>query len=163
MTHGAPFTVTVQDAAVRAALTRLTSRVTHPRPALEDIGRALVNLTEDSFQAHASPWGEPWPKLSKRYERRMAKRGRATTRTLQRTGGLAASLHHTASDTQVTVGVSKVYAAIHQFGGTPDMPPGPRAVPAAPYLPIRRTGALAPVARAVIERVIGVYLQPDAR
>ena len=35
---------------------------------------------------------------------------------------------------ELRVGSNLVYAAIHQFGGTPDMHPGPAAIPARAYL-----------------------------
>jgi hypothetical protein len=53
------FTVTLDDAQVQAALTRLTSRLANMTPIMEDVGRALGNLTEDAFQAE----GPGWPQL----------------------------------------------------------------------------------------------------
>jgi hypothetical protein len=58
MADGA-ITVTIDDAGVRAGLAKLVGRLAHMAPVMEDIGRALGNLTEDAFQAQ----GPGWPAL----------------------------------------------------------------------------------------------------
>ncbi|MEI8599765.1 phage virion morphogenesis protein [Shewanella sp. PP-Sp27a-2] len=54
-------------------------------------------------------------------------------------GGLAASVAADSGDFWAAIGSNKIYAAIHHFGGTDDMPAGPAGIPARPYL-----GALFP-------------------
>ncbi len=143
---GQPFTITIDDTEVRAALARLAQRATDTLPAMQDIGRALENLTEDAFAAE----GPGWPALTPAYVRR---RGEANP-ILQRDRQLAGSLHHTATATRATVGVSKIYAAIHQFGGTAGMAPGPAAIPPRPYLPLTADGALLPAAAAEVLEIL---------
>jgi phage virion morphogenesis protein len=156
-----PFTITIDDAQVQAALTDLIRRVTNPGPALADIGRALGNLTEDAFQAE----GPGWPPLS---PVTVARRGRAHP-ILQDTGGLAASITHGADATSAWVGASKVYAAVHQFGqpkgasgrtrrGAP-IPWGD--IPARPFLPVDRAGTLAPAAQTEILAILTEYLRAN--
>jgi len=58
MADGA-ITVTIDDAEVRAALGQLVAQLAHMTPVMEDLGRALGNLTEDAFQAQ----GPGWPAL----------------------------------------------------------------------------------------------------
>lgn len=128
------FTVTLDDAQVQAALTRLTSRLANMTPIMEDVGRALGNLTEDAFQAEGPGWPQLRPATVKR-------RGSAHP-ILQASGGLAASITHGATKDSAWVGTSKKYAAIHQFGGTGNMAPGPRAIPPRPFLPLSPEGTL---------------------
>jgi phage virion morphogenesis protein len=141
------FTVTIDDRAVQAALTRLARQVADMTPVMEDIGRALGKLTEDAFQAE----GPGWPALS---PVTVARRGGAHP-ILQDSGGLAASITHGGNRRSAWVGASKVYAAVQQFGqkkgasgrtrrGAP-IPWGD--IPPRPYLPIDESGALTPAAR----------------
>lgn len=106
----APFTITLDDREFQAGLARLIRHVTDLTPIMQDIGAALGNLTEDAFQAE----GPGWPQLAPATVR---KRGSAHP-ILQDTGGLAASVTHGGGRDSAWVGVSKKYAAIHQFGGT---------------------------------------------
>jgi phage virion morphogenesis protein len=165
-----PFTITIDDAQVQAALTDLIRRVTNPGPALADIGRALGNLTEDAFQAEASPFGPAWPDLSDVTKKRRAAIGKWPGPMLQMTaGGLAASITHGADATSAWVGASKVYAAVHQFGqpkgasgrtrrGAP-IPWGD--IPARPFLPVDRAGTLAPAAQTEILAILTEYLRAN--
>ena len=129
---------------------------------MEDIARMLANRTEDSFEKEASPFGPKWAKLTERYvERPRDKGGRGgdATPILQRdAGGMAASITHKGTAERATVAVSKEYAAIHQFGGTAGMRPGPRAIPPRPFLPVSPDGDLpADVAREILS-ILTEYL-----
>lgn len=156
-----PFEITVDDAAVHAALARLIGKLAHPAPLMQDIGRALANITEDSFQDERSPTGVPWEPLTPAYVLRPRKRGGRDGDAhpiLQRDGGLAASITHGGDDRSAWVGASKLYAAIHQFGGRPDMAPGPAAIPARPFLPVGKGGDLAAPAREAVLDLVRKYL-----
>lgn len=164
----AAFTITINDAPVQAALTALLNRVTDLTPAMEDLGRALVNITEDAFQNEASPFGPAWPDLSDVTKKRRAAIGKWPGQKLQVTGGagLAGSISHDADATKVIVGAGKEYAAVQQFGqpkgasgrtrrGAP-IPWGD--IPPRPFLPIDRAGTLAPVAQTEILAILQAYL-----
>jgi phage virion morphogenesis protein len=105
----APFTITLDDKQVQDGLAKLARHISDLTPVMEDIGAKLGNLTEDAFQAE----GPGWPQLSKA---RVKQRGNAHP-ILQDTGGLAASITHGGDRDSAWVGASKIYAAIHQFGG----------------------------------------------
>ena len=106
----APFTVTLDDAQVQAALTNLVKHIANLAPTMRSIGRKLGDLTEDAFQSEGPGWPQLRPATVKR-------RGSAHP-ILQDTGGLAASITHGGDAASAWVGVGKIYAAIHQFGGT---------------------------------------------
>jgi len=157
----AAFTVTVDDRDLPAYLDRLARRG-GAKPVMEDIARALANRTEDAFQAEASPFGPKWPALTGRYVKRARKhggRGGDAHPILQRHGGLTASITHGASATEAWVGASKEYAAIHQFGGTAGMAPGPAAIPPRPYLPVSPDGELSPTAEREILEILRRHLE----
>lgn len=154
------FDVTVQSAEVAAALARARERLADLTPLMEDIGRALGNLTEDAIQAERSPFGPAWRPLTPDYVLRPRPHGRGgdASPMLQLTGGLAASITHGGDANTAWVRASKRYAAIHQFGGLPSMRPGPAAIPARPYLPIDPAGNLAPAARDMVLDLVRAYL-----
>lgn len=164
------FSITIDDRQVQAALTALISHVSDLTPALEDMGRALVNITEDAFQAEASPFGQAWDALSTSYVERprdQGGRGGDSGPILQRDGLLAASIHYETRPDQLIFGAGREYAAVHQFGqpqgasgrtsrGAP-IPWG--TIPARPYLPIDSAGTLAPVAQDELLRILTGYLR----
>lgn len=142
----APFSITVDDAQVQAAITRLIRHVSDLTPIMEDIGAGLGNLTEDAFQAEGPGWPQLRPATVK-------KRGSAHP-ILQVDGQLAASITHGGDRNSAWVGASKVYAAVHQFGqpkgasgttrrGAP-IPWGD--IPPRPFLPMTASGELTPAA-----------------
>jgi len=61
---GANLTITVDDAAVRAALARLLAELKNPKPALRDIGEYLLRATDEHFRRQSGPDGTPWAQLS---------------------------------------------------------------------------------------------------
>jgi phage virion morphogenesis protein len=65
-----------------------------------------VELTRQTFEKEADPYGKPWAKLKLRSGRILAK-----------TGGLKGSVHAKATGKRFTIGMGKSYASYHQ-GGT---------------------------------------------
>ncbi|QYK02790.1 phage virion morphogenesis protein [Shewanella psychrotolerans] len=101
---------------------------------MNDIAAILESATEGAFEAEADPVsGAPWPSLSDNYLKANPKR--IGGKMLQASaGGLAASISADSGDFWASIGSNKIYAAIHHFGGTDDMPAAPAAVPARPYM-----------------------------
>lgn len=139
------FTITIDDRQVQAALAKLIRHVANLTPTMEDIGRAMGNLTQDAFLNEGPGWPALKPSTVKR-------RGSAHP-ILRQDGGLAASITHGGDATSAWVGAGKIYAAVHQFGqkkgasgttrrGAP-IPWGD--IPPRPYLPYQ-DGALTPAA-----------------
>lgn len=163
-----PFQITVDDAEVRQALARLAGKLTHPAPLMQDIGRALGNITEDAFQDERSPTGVPWEPLTPEYVLRPRKpktpkgwpgRGGDAHPILQRDGLLAGGITHGGDDRSAWVGASRIYAAIHQFGGRPGMAPALAAIPARPFIPVSATGDLAARARSEVLDLVRRHLE----
>lgn len=104
---------------------------------MNDIAAVLESATESAFEAEADPTtGQAWASLSDAYLKANPKRQGG--KILQASaGGLAASVTADSGDFWAAIGSNKIYAAIHQFGGTDDMPAGPAAVSARPYLGVR--------------------------
>lgn len=75
----------------------------------KDIGEEMVTQTMDRFDEQKSPEGEAWP---------VSIRASQGGETLSDSGDLKGSIHASANSEGVAVGTNKIYAAIHQFGGT---------------------------------------------
>lgn len=141
------FTIQVDDQELVAALQAMLGRARDTSPLMQDIARVLRNRTEDAFQHETSPFGGRWQDLTEETKRRRAKDGHWPGSILQVSGQLAASLSSRAGPDYAEIGVGKGvgkkgYGAIHQFGGLPNMAPGPAAIPMRSFLPISRSGEL---------------------
>lgn len=138
---GATISLTVQDDRVRRALTGLASQSRDLQEPFEEIGASLLTSTQQRFEDEEDPEGDSWPELAPRTQRRIVNgrpRGGAHILRVSTSAGLYGSLTYLATATDLRLGSNKEYAAIHQLGGTEDMPPGPAAVPARPFLGISR-------------------------
>lgn len=105
----------------------------------QDLLEQLAGVAESQTRRRISdeqetPDGEPWQAWSANY---------AATRhggqaLLQGDGNLVDSITSEIEGDEALIGSNLVYAAIHQFGGTPDMAPGPAGIPARAYLGFSR-------------------------
>ncbi|MER2490688.1 phage virion morphogenesis protein [Catenovulum sediminis] len=118
--------------AVIDILQRITDKTDDLTEAMQEVAATLEDAAEQAFKDERAPTGEPWEALSDNYLKQNPKR--VGGQILQASGGLAASIESDYGSDWASVGSNKVYAAIHQFGGTPNMPVGPRNIPARPYL-----------------------------
>jgi len=105
-----------QDAAVQQAFQRLERALKNPTPVLRAIGTGLIEGTHQRFERAVSPEGTGWAALSSGYA--TIKKGPGILRGSAMRGGLMGSITMQAGSDHVAVGTNKVYAAIHQFGGT---------------------------------------------
>ena len=97
---------------------------------LAHVGALIESQTKGRFDERRSPDGEPWAPWSPAY----AKTRRKGQTLLVSSGALRDDIAWELTEDELAVGSGLVYAAIHQAGGTDDMPAGPAAIPARPYL-----------------------------
>ncbi|WP_028294284.1 phage virion morphogenesis protein [Oceanobacter kriegii] len=98
---------------------------------LEGIGALVESQTHRRIRDEKTgPDGTPWDGWSDGY--RNTRHGGNSL--LMGEGHLDDSIQYLIEGDQVSVGSNLIYAAIHQLGGTPDMAPGPAAIPARPFL-----------------------------
>lgn len=121
----------------------LIARNTRLRPLMAEVGSELVRSTQDRFAAQVDPDGVPWVDLAPDTWAR-----KRTDRILVEFGDLRGGISFDPTEDYVDVVADREYAAIHQFGGTPDMPPGPAGVPARPFLGLSREDAVMVLAAA---------------
>jgi phage virion morphogenesis protein len=111
---GVTLNVQLDDTAARDALAGLGAALTDLTPLMDRIGSMLQLSTDQRFETETGPDGQRW-KPSRRAQREGGK-------TLTLSARLRQSITHRASAEAVEIGTNVVYAAIHQFGGTIDMP-----------------------------------------
>ena len=112
-------TVTVQDAGLGLALTRMTALLRDMRPIYRPMGAKLeqnVHIRMDTFRA---PDGTAWAVWAPATAKARAASGRGTL--LSYTGRMRASLTHFADSQGVVVGFGVAYAVPHETG-TKHMP-----------------------------------------
>lgn len=88
------------------------------RPAMDEVGRTIVDHAQLRFEAGRAPDGTPW-----KVSLRAASEG---GQTLIDSGHLRSSMTHRAGRTSVEVGTASIYGATHQFGRG--------AIPARPFV-----------------------------
>jgi phage virion morphogenesis protein len=113
---GTHYTLTIDDAQARALLARLGEPGT--QDLMPRLGEYLQRATQQRFDDQRRPDGEKWEDLKERYRRRK-KYHQDKILTLR--GYLRRGIHYQVTGpSEVEVGSSTKYAAIHQFGGVFD-------------------------------------------
>lgn len=79
-------------------------------PLMTDFGNALETATSLRFEDEQAPDGSAWTKSARAKE--------DGGKTLTDSSQLKSSVTHEATANSVTVGTNKIYAGVHQFGGT---------------------------------------------
>lgn len=97
---------------------------------LANIGGLVENQSKARFDERTSPEGEAWAEWSPDYAE-TRKKGQTL---LVATGAYRDSFAWDLTSEELRVGSNMAQAALHQFGGTDGMAPGPAAVPARPVL-----------------------------
>lgn len=121
---------------LQGKLERLSKALENKTPLLRRIANTLQNVTEESFDKQASPFGEKWkPNAPKTLQK---KRG---NKILIQSGLLSQSFTQKVTGTSAQVGTNKEYAAIHQFGGKAGRN-RKVIIPARPFMPIKANGEI---------------------
>ena len=127
-------TVEIEDARVRRVLAELRAFCGDARPLMAYLAEGLFHRTQDRFDTQTAPDGHPWQELTAGYrEQKLAKGYPATLLVMERR--LRDELRPDFGADFAEVATAPLpYAALHQFGGTSGMAPGPAAVQAREYL-----------------------------
>jgi phage virion morphogenesis protein len=170
------FTLTVEDRAVQAALTRLTLRATNLQPILQSLGEDLMERSKKRFASSTAPDGTRWAANARSTieafikakggfgKKGLNKKGQGLAMSkkplIGDSGSLRQQFHVKASPASLIVANSMRYAAIQQFGGR-------KAVyrqlwgylPARPFLPVQADGSLYPAEQSLILAVLQSFLE----
>lgn len=141
--------VEIDLAEVATALRGMEARLINTEPLMAEIGEILISQSMDSFENQEAPDGTPWEPS----QRALAEGGQ----TLIDSGQLRASISSEALPDEVTVASSKVYAAIHQFGGEAGRGHAV-TLPARPFVPDIDSVDMAEIHDAINRHFAGVGL-----
>ncbi|MEO1902616.1 MAG: phage virion morphogenesis protein [Alcanivorax sp.] len=124
--------IELDSSQTRAAISRMIGELQNPVPLYQQIIEYLRRVHRDRFRTQHSPAGQPWAALSPAWQKR---KHRNKDKILTFRGYLRDTLVGQYDADGVEFGTSRVYGAIHQFGG---WIPHPRAgkiyIPARPWL-----------------------------
>lgn len=129
---GISITVELNDLGARNALRDLLARIENPRGFYEGVGILLQEAAIARFSEERGPDGAPWTSLKPATIRARTRKGQLPLTILRSNSKgmsgspLAGSINYVASNDDVRVGSPKVYAAIHQLGGTIEKQAGSR-------------------------------------
>ncbi len=117
---GITVTAELNSAETQARLVELLARLSDLTPFMNNVGDALVISTKERFRNQTDPEGSAWVPLSPAYARAKLKRRKGIDggRILTMSGDLGGNIFAQPGPTEVRVGSSLDYAAIHQLGGT---------------------------------------------
>jgi len=141
-------------AALQARLSVLARNLSDTGPVLEALGAEVESQARRRIaDEKTSPNGEPWKPWAERY----AKTRHGGQSLLQGEGSLLDSIESAVSGDILEVGTRLVYGPLHQFGGTGDMPPGPREVEAREFLGVSEAN------EADLNRILDEYFDVQLR
>ena len=117
------FEVQLQEAEARDRLYALIDRMDRRQPFHAEVGQLLADSTRARFRTQTDPTGAPWAPLKPATIKAKTRRSKSAIAILRERGALAGSMRFEADQDSVSVGsVLQDYAAIHQLGGTINMP-----------------------------------------
>ena len=129
---GAKFSIELEGTElVQQRLNELLQRGSNLQPVFASIGEHLERSHDQRFRDQKSPDGIAWAPLSEQYRE---KKKQNKDIILKLNDHLGREFGYQASGRELLFGTKFEYGALHQFGGTSDMPAGPAAVPARPWL-----------------------------
>ena len=147
----AEITLSIEE--LQGKLEKLSKALENKTPLLRRIANTLQNVTEESFDKQASPFGEKWkPNAPKTLQK---KRG---NKILIQSGLLSQSFTQKVTGTSAQVGTNKEYAAIHQFGGKAGRN-RKVIIPARPFMPIKANGEIPKDLGEILENEVVDYLK----
>lgn len=132
---GLTFDLLIDDREVEEALAELLRRMESRRGFYAAVGKQLAASSRANFKRQSAPDGTPWQKLKASTVRKRTRQGQLPITILQTNSksrgvgnsgsSLLASINDDADNDGASVGVPQAkarYGAIHQFGGTINMP-----------------------------------------
>lgn len=119
---GISFNVALVDNEAQRNIRNLIAILANRQPFFAAVGEHIVGETGRRFRTETGPDGQPWEPLKPSTVKKRAKRRRSAIKILRERGYLAGSINYAATNDEVRIGSPVEYAAIHQLGGTIDMP-----------------------------------------
>jgi len=91
------------------------NKITNLKPLMREISEDMLDAVKENFEREGRPKWKPLARSTIKERKRL---GYWPGKILQRTGMLLRSISKKYDSTSVVIGTNKIYAAIHQFGGS---------------------------------------------
>lgn len=116
--------IEIDEEEARRNLSALLERMADPRPFYENVGEQIQFSVIERFQSETAPDGTPWTPLRPATIASRLRRKKSAQGILRDSGAMRTAITHEVAGDGVRIGVASgiAYGAIHQFGGTIDMP-----------------------------------------
>ena len=105
-----PIEIKIDDKKFKEYFKKIAQKVKNMSPLMQEISEEMHDAVEENFEQQGRP---KWPKLKPSTLKK-----REDGQILQDTGALVNSISNNHDSTSAIVGTNKIYAPIHQFGGT---------------------------------------------
>lgn len=115
-------TITFDMLAAYGDLGDLLARIENAEGFYQKVGGIAAASAGQNFDDERGPDGTPWVRLKPKTIAARIRKGQNPRGILRASGGLRGSLHYETKSDQVEIGTSAHYSAIHQLGGTIQMP-----------------------------------------
>ena len=115
-------TVKIKDKKLQSLIGRLKNNTSRLKPALEEIRGDLEYSIDENFIKQGRP--KKWKALKQSTIKRRRIKQQTSTKILQSSGSLAASINGKVVSNKIIIGSNKKYARIHNEGGTIRHPGG---------------------------------------
>lgn len=112
-------TLEFDNSQVLAVIQQAAVALGNPGPMLRNMGEYLLIAHDQRWASQTSPDGQPWAPLSPAY---LESKKKNRDKILVLDGYLKNTLRYQVNGGELLFGSNRVYAAIHHFGGTIDMP-----------------------------------------
>lgn len=107
--------VEIDMAELQQIIGQAVAQLNHPQLLFKQVGETLIKIHRDRFARQVSPDGQPWAPLSDWYR---DQKSQNQDKILTLRGHLSQTLSYNTTQDGLEFGSNRVYAAIHQFGGT---------------------------------------------
>ena len=107
--------VEIDMAELQQIIGQAVAQLNHPQLLFKQVGETLIKIHRDRFARQVSPDGQPWAPLSAWYQ---DQKSQNQDNILTLRGHLSQTLSYNTTQDGLEFGSNRVYAAIHQFGGT---------------------------------------------
>ncbi|MGG7074554.1 phage virion morphogenesis protein [Campylobacter sp. 9BO] len=148
---------------LKAKLERIKNIEQHAAPLMRQIGETLKNEIEQSFDDEKSPFGQKWQALKPSTLNIKAKKGKSE-KILRSSGDLADKWLIKSNNNESKIFNNSnvkgfAYGLTHQFGTTKAGRSHNVKIPARPFLPVDKSGNLAPKSQQMIKNEVVEFLK----
>lgn len=106
---------------IKKFLLEVSKNIADMTPLMKTAAVFMKDCVDENFETEGTHTGEKWEAWSEAWKKQRIKQGRGSGKILSLDGHLRKSIMSKTTFDSAIVGTNKIYAAIHNFGGTPEL------------------------------------------